>query len=60
MAVGKPRDALEWLQKSAEHGFPCYPFFAGDPNLAALRGDPGFEALLRKLKAEWEHYRGTL
>jgi TolB-like protein len=58
--MGKPREALEWLQKSAEHGFPCYPFFAGDPNLAALRSDPGFESLLRKLKAEWEHYRDTL
>jgi serine/threonine protein kinase/tetratricopeptide (TPR) repeat protein len=58
--MGKPRQAVEWLRKSAEHGFPCYPFFAADPNLTALRGDPEFEALLRKLKAEWEHYRDTL
>jgi len=58
--MGKPRQAVEWLQKSAEHGFPCYPFFSADPNLASLRGDPGYEALLRKLKVEWEHYRDTL
>jgi tetratricopeptide (TPR) repeat protein len=58
--MGKPRQALEWLRKSAEHGFQCYPLFATDPNLAALRGDPGYEALLRKMKAEWEHYRDTL
>jgi eukaryotic-like serine/threonine-protein kinase len=58
--LGKPRQAVEWLGKSGEHGFPCYPFFAADPNLASLRGDPGYEALLRKMKAEWEHYRDTL
>ena len=58
--MGKPRQAVEWLQKSAEHGFQCYPLFATDPDLAALRGDPGYEALLRKMKAEWEHYRDTL
>jgi serine/threonine protein kinase/tetratricopeptide (TPR) repeat protein len=58
--MGRPRQALEWLRKSAEHGFQCYPLFATDPNLAALRGDPGYEALLRKMKAEWEHYRDTL
>ncbi|MEX0880605.1 MAG: protein kinase [Thermoanaerobaculia bacterium] len=58
--MGKPRQALEWLGKSAEHGFQCYPLFATDPSLTALRGDPGYEALLRKMKAEWEHYRDTL
>jgi TolB-like protein/Tfp pilus assembly protein PilF/predicted Ser/Thr protein kinase len=58
--MGKPRQAVEWLGKSAEHGFQCYPLFATDPNLASLRGDPGYEALLRKMKAEWEHYRDTL
>jgi eukaryotic-like serine/threonine-protein kinase len=58
--MGKPRQAVEWLEKSAEQGFPCYPFFASDPNLASLGGDPGYEALLRKMKSEWEHYRDTL
>ncbi len=58
--MGRPRQAVEWLEKSAEHGFQCYPLFASDPNLASLRGDSGYEALLRKMKAEWEHYRDTL
>ncbi|MFY9551830.1 MAG: protein kinase [Thermoanaerobaculia bacterium] len=58
--MGKPRQAVEWLGKSADHGFQCYPYFATDRNLAALRGDPGYEALLRKMKSEWEHYRDTL
>jgi eukaryotic-like serine/threonine-protein kinase len=58
--MGKPRQAVEWLGKSAEHGFQCHPLFATDPNLTTLRGDPGYAALMRKLKAEWEHYRDTL
>ena len=58
--MGKPRLALEWLEKAADHGFPCYPLFASDPNLSSLRGDPGYESLLRKMKAEWEHYQATL
>jgi len=58
--MGKPRQAVEWLQKSAEHGFPCYPLFASDPTLNSLRGDPAYHSLLRKMKAEWEHYRATL
>ncbi len=58
--MGRIRQAVEWLGKAAEHGFQCYPFYAADPNLASLRGDPGYKALLRKMKAEWEHYRDTL
>jgi TolB-like protein len=58
--MDKPRQSVEWLRKSAEHGFPCYPLFASDPNLVSLRGDPDYQSLLRKMKAEWEHYRSTL
>ncbi len=58
--MGKPRQAVEWLEKAASEGLPCYPFFATDPNLASLRGDPAYQALLRKMKSEWEHYRDTL
>jgi tetratricopeptide (TPR) repeat protein len=58
--MGKPRQAVDWLRKSAENGFPCYPLFASDPNLSSLRGDPAYQSLLRKMKAEWEHYQATL
>ena len=51
---GRKREALVWLRKAAAEGFPCYPFFAKDPNLASLAGDADFDALLAELKAKQE------
>ena len=31
--------AMAWLERSAETGFPCWPFFRVDPHLETLRGD---------------------
>ena len=58
--MGKPRLALEWLEKAADHGFPCYPLFEKDPNLDRLRSDPGFAGFLERMKTGWERYRTTL
>lgn len=55
--MGDNRLALEWLQKSAADGFPCYPFFDTDPNLARLRSEPAFVAFMANLKTEWQRYR---
>src|SRR5207344_802693 len=41
--MGRKAAAVRSLRSAADHGFPCYPFFVGDPHLAALKGDPGFE-----------------
>jgi len=46
--------------RPAETGWPCYPYFANDPNLATLHGDPGYEAFMRELKAQWERFQLTL
>ena len=58
--MNKPGPAVEWLQASAEDGFPCYPLFERDRNLDNVRKDPRFIALLGKLKQQWEHYRTIL
>jgi hypothetical protein len=58
--LGEPEQALEWLERSAAEGFPCYPFFASDPDLDRLRKDPRFQAFLAQLKTQWEGYRATL
>jgi len=58
--LGQAADAVHWLRDAAENGFPCYPLFAGDPNLAPIRQDPGYIALMSELKAQWEGYRATL
>lgn len=58
--MGNAPAAVEWLQKTADHGLPCYPLFANDPNLKGIRNDPGYIALMRKMKRQWEVYKATL
>jgi TolB-like protein/DNA-binding SARP family transcriptional activator len=53
----QPGPALRWLREAAETGWPCYPYFAHDPNLVNIRSDPGFRTFMRGLKAEWDQYR---
>jgi hypothetical protein len=45
------------LRKAADEGFPCYPFYAHDPHLGPLKGEPAFEAFLADLKGQWEQRR---
>ena len=54
------KQAIEWLQRTADDGFPCYPLFERDPNLNNLRQDTRFMAFMAKLKEQWERYQATL
>jgi len=56
----QPTRAAYWLRLAAEGGWPCYPYFARDPNLDNIRGDPSIVAFMRELKAQWERYQSTL
>ena len=58
--LGKKREALAWLRRTAEEGMPCYPLFDKDPFLDGLRGDPEFQAFLAEMKAKWEAFRAAL
>ena len=58
--LGNKREALAWLEKAANNGLPCYPYFEKDPHLVSLRGEPDYQAFMKKLKVHWEHYRATL
>ena len=42
-----------WLRRAAETGWPCYPYFARDPNLDRVRSDPQFVTFMKQLKAQW-------
>ena len=58
--MNRHEQAIEWLQRTADDGFPCYPLFECDPNLNNLRQDPRFRAFMETLKARWERYKATL
>jgi hypothetical protein len=55
--LGEKKEAVAWLRRAADHGFPCHPCFSADPNLASLRGDPAFEGLMAELRQRREGYR---
>ncbi|HVP61490.1 MAG TPA: hypothetical protein VMT11_13070 [Myxococcaceae bacterium] len=49
--VGQPDEAVRWLRKTAELGYPNVVAFRRAPRLASLQGHPGYEALLGELEA---------
>lgn len=55
--MGDTKRAVEWLQKAAEHGMPCYPLFKKDPNLKSIRNDAGYISLMEKLKRQMELHK---
>ncbi|MCC6327830.1 MAG: winged helix-turn-helix domain-containing protein [Acidobacteria bacterium] len=56
-AMGRPDEAVQWLENSADSGFPNYPYFELDPNLQSLKAHPGFVRLMSKLKRQWEQFK---
>jgi tetratricopeptide (TPR) repeat protein len=44
--MGRPEEAVGWLQEAAATGFPCYALFERDPNLDRIRPDPRFQAFM--------------
>jgi serine/threonine protein kinase len=55
--LGRAGPAVEWLRAAADGGWPCYPHYANDPNLAKIRTDTRYIAFMSELKARWERYR---
>lgn len=58
--MGEKQSALQWLEKTAEQGMPCYPLFDTEPALSNLRSDPQFKTFMEKLKKQWEGYVAML
>jgi tetratricopeptide (TPR) repeat protein len=52
--MNRREEALSWLEKAADTGFPCYLLFEKDPNLDNLRGTPGFVSFLNNQKKQWQ------
>jgi hypothetical protein len=58
--MNRPEQAMEWLRKAADGGFPCYPLFENDESLRSLRSRPDFRSLIDELKRRTERYRSLL
>lgn len=58
--MNRQEEAIKWLESVSTDGFPCYILFARDHNLDNLRQDARFQALLAKLKQQWEEYKTGL
>ena len=52
--LGNKTEAVDWLRRTAENGMPNYPLFRNDPNMRTLQGDAAYEALMAKLKQQFE------
>lgn len=55
--LGETDAAIQWLRRSADEGFPCYPWFRDDSLLTPIRRDAAFRALLDDLRVRFEEMR---
>jgi DNA-binding winged helix-turn-helix (wHTH) protein/TolB-like protein len=55
--LGEADESLTWLERAADTGFPCYPWFEKDPLLDPVRSTPRFARLLDRLKATQQDAR---
>lgn len=58
--LNRPEEAFEWLERSVDTGFACWPFFLKDPCLENLRRHPQFELLVSSLQANYPDPLGLL
>ena len=49
--LGRKEQAVGWLRRAADTGFPCHPWYARDPLLDPLRSNPDFERFMQELEA---------
>jgi TolB-like protein/Flp pilus assembly protein TadD len=55
--LGDTEKAMAWLERSAETGFPCWPFFRIDPHLENLREVPAFTRLVGDLEQTYSAFK---
>ena len=56
-ALDERDEAVTWVEAATDDGFPCYPFFARDPNLDSLREVPRFVELMSQLHKRWRNLK---
>jgi TolB-like protein len=53
---GKGAEAVKWLRKTAEGGYPCYPRFQHDAYFDRIKQTPEYVQFIAEMKSEWETY----
>jgi len=56
----KAEDAARWLKETIDHGFPCYPMMRDDTFLDPVRNAPEIQALLVRLRSQFEDFRAMV
>jgi serine/threonine protein kinase/Tfp pilus assembly protein PilF len=51
--LGQPGKALEWLERTIDGGFACWPLFQRDPCLKTLHHSPEFRGTITRLEREF-------
>ncbi len=55
--MNEKEEAVKWLNKAADTGFPNYPLFSSDPYLINLKGFKEYEKLLSRLEEKWMYFK---
>jgi TolB-like protein len=58
--LGHDELAVRWITKAANEGYPSYPRFSSEADIARLKGNPAFDALLARLQKDYERWRTSL
>lgn len=55
--LGDTVTSIAWLERAADTGFPCWPFFKVDPSLQNLREEPAFTRLMASLEQTYGAFK---
>ena len=58
--LGRRDVAFDWLERSVNSGFACWPFFLKDTCLQSLQSLPEFDTLVSSLQAKYPDHLGML
>ena len=58
--LGDTDEAVRWLTKAADEGYPSYEKFSTHVDAALLKDHSGYQALLERLRRDAERWRTTL
>ncbi|MBP1607726.1 MAG: hypothetical protein H6Q08_3100, partial [Acidobacteria bacterium] len=55
--LGQPGEAVRWLRRARDTGWPCYPWYAIDPLLRPLENVDDFRSFMSEFRQSWEAAR---